>query len=829
MAGKPIATLGSNHTCPMCNGTVPHVGGPVLQGEANILINGKPAATLGSMCTCVGPPDTIVQGNASVLFNGKPVATIGDMTAHGGVIISGEANIIISSNTPESSQAVMPLDEIPFPEITLKDKVLAGLSGNAKGLKEAEENQQKIKELAKEQEEKEAQEEDKKELPKLQGEILFVHGYLSDPVTNTESHWNAIMDLNPDKPGWYTLRGENTNEYNRTDHDDYYTAKQIKEDNKEKSLSKKIIDELTTSTGQRIKSIFTKPKEKYTGYWDSKSNKKEATKTYAKHFNAEEHVHYVNGSHGLGSSCSHRIDHGIALGYEWAKCNWHIYKKEKIDQKKEEKPNIESHSPHYKPVTVVGHSQGVCMATGVKLGIVRYALEMGWEKVAVNVILLGVHQPKGLFGKRYDKFIKKKVDEYMTNQNAILVGKEENAGKEFLSKLSDLYNPKYLKVYNNRGVFEHLEEITADFGSAFISRAIQFTFSNDRGDLVTIDGDIPKIKSACNPKHDSTLFSAEYFHKKEQIPAYYKTSQNKELVDLNLYGAKSGFIVIPPYHLNRRFDFGNVHEKETLFHDKSTPEEIQFGKEWGDYKKVAITWGIAMNEFRTAKDNYQTHSKHKFDPYIVGDLLIGKYSTTYGNNQKITLYKQLITKYKNKPVDNSISNLFKGNFGDPIKRPKYLDLKLKLTSEDKYSYFLYNLVYVTYQNMLLKYAALQANDLYAHFSPVGLINHKKAITDLPNDELGNTSIIDRIFNAGKNMFYRMVYDDKGGKIENLTEEQKREQEKTYVNNSKTKEKLINTDITDTDYIKNVIQAYVFKKKEFESKLYDESKHKPYKK
>jgi uncharacterized Zn-binding protein involved in type VI secretion len=60
-----------------------------------VLIAGKPAATVGTMCTCVGPPDTIVQGSATVLIGGKPAARLGDMTAHGGRIVMGAPNVLI--------------------------------------------------------------------------------------------------------------------------------------------------------------------------------------------------------------------------------------------------------------------------------------------------------------------------------------------------------------------------------------------------------------------------------------------------------------------------------------------------------------------------------------------------------------------------------------------------------------------------------------------------------------------------------------------------------------------------------------------------------------
>lgn len=144
----PISTVGSMHVCPMWIGYTPHVGGPITQGEPNILVNGKPVATQGSMCTCVGPPDIVVQGAPNVFFNGKPVACLGDMTAHGGSITSGEPNVIIGSATPTPS-VTMPKKRIPFPKITLKDRVLSSLAGGSKSLSEAKVNQEKLKEKEK--------------------------------------------------------------------------------------------------------------------------------------------------------------------------------------------------------------------------------------------------------------------------------------------------------------------------------------------------------------------------------------------------------------------------------------------------------------------------------------------------------------------------------------------------------------------------------------------------------------------------------------------------------------------------------------------------------
>jgi uncharacterized Zn-binding protein involved in type VI secretion len=84
------------HVCPMVNGTVPHVGGPVMPpGAPSVLIGGLPAAAVGDMCICTGPPDAIVKGSATVLIGGKPAARLGDSTAHGGTIVAGCATVII--------------------------------------------------------------------------------------------------------------------------------------------------------------------------------------------------------------------------------------------------------------------------------------------------------------------------------------------------------------------------------------------------------------------------------------------------------------------------------------------------------------------------------------------------------------------------------------------------------------------------------------------------------------------------------------------------------------------------------------------------------------
>jgi uncharacterized Zn-binding protein involved in type VI secretion len=95
----PAARISDMHTCPMVTPgvpPVPHVGGPILPpGVPTVLIGGLPAATVGSMCTCVGPPDSIVKGSTTVLIGGMPAARLGDLTAHGGTIVGGCPTVLI--------------------------------------------------------------------------------------------------------------------------------------------------------------------------------------------------------------------------------------------------------------------------------------------------------------------------------------------------------------------------------------------------------------------------------------------------------------------------------------------------------------------------------------------------------------------------------------------------------------------------------------------------------------------------------------------------------------------------------------------------------------
>jgi uncharacterized Zn-binding protein involved in type VI secretion len=90
------ARVGDMHICPLVNGTVPHVGGPVIPpGCPNVMIGGVPAARMGDKLTCTGPPDTIIAGSGTVMIGGSPAARQGDSTVHGGTIVVGCPTVMI--------------------------------------------------------------------------------------------------------------------------------------------------------------------------------------------------------------------------------------------------------------------------------------------------------------------------------------------------------------------------------------------------------------------------------------------------------------------------------------------------------------------------------------------------------------------------------------------------------------------------------------------------------------------------------------------------------------------------------------------------------------
>ena len=94
--GEPAACVNDLHRCPAFNGTVPHVGGPILlPGCPTVFIGGRPAARVGDMATCAGGPANILTGSLTVSIGAKPAARKADSTDHGGKIITGFDTVLI--------------------------------------------------------------------------------------------------------------------------------------------------------------------------------------------------------------------------------------------------------------------------------------------------------------------------------------------------------------------------------------------------------------------------------------------------------------------------------------------------------------------------------------------------------------------------------------------------------------------------------------------------------------------------------------------------------------------------------------------------------------
>lgn len=69
--------------------------GPILEGSANVLINGLPAARMGDPVQHKKSEEPIVQGSSSVFINGKPAARVTDKVACWGEIAEGSPNVFI--------------------------------------------------------------------------------------------------------------------------------------------------------------------------------------------------------------------------------------------------------------------------------------------------------------------------------------------------------------------------------------------------------------------------------------------------------------------------------------------------------------------------------------------------------------------------------------------------------------------------------------------------------------------------------------------------------------------------------------------------------------
>jgi uncharacterized Zn-binding protein involved in type VI secretion len=71
IGGKPAWRAGGDtHSCPLHDGSMPHVGGIVISGSATVLIGGLPAARQGDTILEAGPPNLIAMGCPTVLIGG---------------------------------------------------------------------------------------------------------------------------------------------------------------------------------------------------------------------------------------------------------------------------------------------------------------------------------------------------------------------------------------------------------------------------------------------------------------------------------------------------------------------------------------------------------------------------------------------------------------------------------------------------------------------------------------------------------------------------------------------------------------------------------------
>lgn len=112
LIGKmPAATMGDMHICPMCNGPVPHVGGPISLGSTGVFFGKKPAARVSDICVCVGPPSMPVVGHFQTL--------IGEVGGAGGGAAAALAATAVSAVTNPGS--VMPMEAPEYTQEILQN------------------------------------------------------------------------------------------------------------------------------------------------------------------------------------------------------------------------------------------------------------------------------------------------------------------------------------------------------------------------------------------------------------------------------------------------------------------------------------------------------------------------------------------------------------------------------------------------------------------------------------------------------------------------------------------------------------------------------------
>ena len=411
---------------------------------------------------------------------------------------------------------------------------------------------------------------------------------------------------------------------------------------------------------------------------------------------------------------------------------------------------------------MVGHSHGAAMSTGVALGILYYACEIGWDKIALNVIYLASNQPQGLHDEEYYNLIDDKVKFYEVNISQVNLRGKQNK-RRLVNKLAKIFSLKYNKLYHNRGINEHLEAILEDQIETYRNRCVQFTFTNDRGDMVIRDGDIPKIKSACDPETNTDAFHCHFVGKDLKA----KSDNDNPKMNCKELLQEESYVKYYNYFVNRRFFTEKKKRKERI-----NKNEIEFKiEEWVDSSYLNLLKDC-MESFRLFKERKKW----------------------YEQQHGTFVFKRRLKLVSDEPITKE---LFDSNI-----LAAYYD------------------VHNHYVKYIKAYALLFQAQLYAHFAPVSWINNEEILSDFPDDNYGKISIFDRICKAGKDIFYRIDDNEKEDTLESEREKRKNFKEEF----KKLQTRLISTAVGNTDYIKNVIQAYVYNDKEALKNLYEEPDH-----
>ncbi|NRS93753.1 hypothetical protein [Frigoriflavimonas asaccharolytica] len=564
------------------------------------------------------------------------------------------------------------------------------------------------------------------EAPILKGEVIFCNGFHSGTGGAIDAAFNVTVGME-EKP-WYLSDGENTHHKSGEDNSDLHPSdldKDIMNSSDILEAEGKPQEEyvlgfdwkkIPITGGATIKKKDTSYKEalkKFKGYWNDYRNFGETADLYTTYFNAEKRDSYINGSHGMGSPAWERECHAITLGYHWAVKNWKLKTKEEVEKEKEKNPNAESYSPAYRPLTFVGHSEGAAVAVGACIGAMYYAAERGWEEMAVNLVLLGIHQPVSLWSEeKYDKN-REQVGKYMTDYNTYKWFKTEvlEVGGNSPRILQEIYNtatkvehaitpfaPALAHVYtqdrnkHKYGIDEWTAQILGTDGwNKLKKRAVQFTFSNDRADTVMIDGDIPGIANANGSEDDSTLFGWKNW---------------------TVFSMKGGLTPNSDYTINiTGYDKGCLNTR--ILVNKQNPENVTYLK---------TTYSSWCEEFC----KYHEIFKKKAVGYEI------KYKEEWETGE-VYIKEENILLFADKAME-------------------------------------YAKVADSHTEMMARYVWMHHVELEAHFAPVGYINRPE-IFNLPDGKTRNPdwpmengrTIWDRILKASEDndrLFYRVDYDIK---------------------------------------------------------------------